>query len=70
VDGIGDLRTVMRERYGEKVRLRLVASRPNRFRRWVGRASESSGGFGDAGDWPARALAAVEARLLWSRFGL
>ena len=71
VDGIGDLRTVMRARYGENVRLRLVASRPTRLRRWLGRASESNGGFSDdVGDWPARLLAAIEARLLWSRFGL
>ncbi len=68
VDGIGDLRTVMRDRYGEKVRLKVVGRRSSRFRRMFSAGMESGGDFG--ADWPDRLLAAAEARAMWSRFGL
>lgn len=67
VDGIGDLRTVMRARFGERVRLVPVAS--ERRRRWYlprpARGVEARGiGFvAELADW-------LEARLLWARFGL
>lgn len=60
VDGIGDLRTVMREKYGEKVRLNVVAER----RGWLERR------FGLRVAWTEELLNAVEARSLWARFGL
>ena len=57
VDGIGDARSVLRERFGAAVRLVSVAAeRP--WRPWA------PGNLGSA------LLAAVEERLLWSRFGL
>jgi signal peptide peptidase SppA len=67
IDGIGDLRSVMRTRFGDRVRLVPVAS--GRRRRWP--FSRPQRGVGEAGlglvadlaDW-------VEARLLWARFGL
>ena len=67
IDGIGDLRTVMRARFGERVRLvpvtsdrrrRLPFSRPTR-----GVASLGSDFVAELVDW-------LEARLLWARFGL
>jgi signal peptide peptidase SppA len=68
VDGIGELRGVLRERFGEQVRLRMLES--TRVRRWwrlpgVGRAPHA--GLGDLLD---EFLAAIEERLHWSRFGL
>ena len=66
IDGIGEVRTVMRSRYGDKVKLRPVA--PQR-RRWpfLGRlpfaAREPISLIEEVVDW-------VETRLLWSRFGL
>jgi signal peptide peptidase SppA len=65
IDGIGDLRGVMRARYGEAVRLRPV---PTERRRWspLGRLALSREPFAplaDVVDW-------LEARLLWARFGL
>ena len=66
IDGIGELRAVMRARYGDKVRLRpVVAER----RRWsfLGRlpfaAREPLSLIAELADW-------IEARLLWARFGL
>ena len=74
VDGLGDLRTVMRKKFGEKVRLKLVGD----GRRWWRRRLHLP-----AVDYPARGLhhaaslelpssliAAIEERLLWNRFGL
>ncbi len=69
VDGIGDMRTVMRARFGDKVRLKVVGKPPNRLRMLFGRSSESelSPAFSD---WPEGLLRAIEARGLWSRLGL
>jgi signal peptide peptidase SppA len=67
IDGIGDLRAVMRARFGERVRLVPIAS--ERRRRWFlprpRRAAEASalGLVADLVDW-------LEARLLWARFDL
>lgn len=58
IDGIGDLRGVMRDKFGEKVRLRVVGGR----RGWLERR------FGlNAVD---ALLDGMEARALWWRFGL
>jgi len=69
VDGLGDLRSVMRGRYGEKVRFRLVGAEKGWLRRRLG---GSFGGTppGAAGDLVSGVLAAVEERLIWNRFGL
>src|SRR5579885_183060 len=68
VDGLGDLRAVMRERFGENVRLRMLESA--RVRRWwrlPGVRRPSRGGLGDLLD---ELIGAIEERLVWSRFGL
>jgi signal peptide peptidase SppA len=66
VDGIGDLRETLRERYGDKVRLKVIEPRRGLFRLpslgFAGRASVS----GMATD----AIAAIEDRIFWSRLGL
>lgn len=61
IDRIGDIHTVLRERYGEKVRLKPVGGERGFLRRRLGMAS---------GDVAGAAVAAVEERLLWNRFGL
>ncbi len=66
IDGIGELRAVMRARYGDKVRLRPVAAERRRWPflsrlRLVGREPFSL--VAELADW-------IEARLLWARFGL
>ncbi len=71
IDGLSDLRTKMREVYGDEVRFKLVAPSTSWFRRRRGVfASGGSFGFGLAPDGLAADLiSAVEARALWSRFG-
>lgn len=70
VDGLGDVRTVMRARFGDKVQLRLIGRRPRRFGFTLRSGATSGGAFDGLSDWPERLLAAVEARAMWSRFGL
>lgn len=76
VDGIGDLRSVLRSRFGDKVRLRLLQGE----KRWPWRRPfRLEGALDGAGPavpqaWAAEAaqgvLAGIEERALWSRFGL
>jgi signal peptide peptidase SppA len=62
VDGIGDLRGVMREKFGEKVNLRPIKAP----RSWL----QKRFGVSRAGALADDILAAIEERLIWSRFGL
>ncbi len=67
-DSIGDLRSVLRLRYGDKVRTPLIAGKRSLFGREVPGVS-----LGDA--WGKAGLAddllsALEARALWSQYGL
>lgn len=65
VDGIGDLRGVLRTRYGKKVAIRLVSPPTG----WFGRRVPGIGNaFGS--DWAENLISAVEARFIWSRYGL
>jgi len=76
VDGLGDLRSVMRDRFGEKVQLRLVQG----DRRWWRGRIRTDGGAGlpmpsmipagFADDLAGAVIGAIEERALWSRFGL
>jgi hypothetical protein len=50
----------MRERFGEKVRLKVVTRR----RGWLEKR------FGMRNDWADDLIGAVEDRSLWARFGL
>lgn len=71
IDGLSDLRTKMREIYGDEVRLKLVMPSTSWFRRR--RSVFAEGGafeFGfSPGSWAADLISAIEARALWSRFG-
>ncbi len=62
IDGIGDLRSVLRRRFGDKVKMRVVGERRSWWRRRLG--------LGLGRQWAAEAMAAVEDRALWARFGL
>lgn len=72
VDGVGELRPVLRERFGDDVKIRLIAQRRPRLARlfggFRGKGGESGGDMG--GTWSDDLLASVEARLMWNRFGL
>jgi signal peptide peptidase SppA len=73
VDALGDLRTVLRERYGSDVRMPLITAERSLF----GRRTPGVGGlaafFADAMDRPGMIedlMSAIETRAMWSRFGL
>lgn len=69
-DAIGDLRSFLRERYGEEVLTPLVAPERGFFgRRLRGVASELDLLAGHSG-WAEDLVSALEARALWSRYGL
>jgi signal peptide peptidase SppA len=66
IDGLGDLRTVLRARFGEDVRFRIVGARRSMLRRRFGILSERRGAAGTAAEF----LAAIDEWALWKRFGL
>jgi ClpP class serine protease len=61
-DGIGDLRSVLRQRFGEKVKLRVIDGQAGWLRRRFGLVRPDL--------WAAEALAALEERAWWARYGL
>src|SRR5271166_4342937 len=66
VDGIGELRAVMRARYGDKVRLRAISAERRRLpflSRLPFVRREPASLLAELTDW-------IEARLLWAKFGL
>jgi signal peptide peptidase SppA len=65
IDRLGDIRSVMRERYGDEVLLQVIgASRGFMFRRWLPPSQGLATGLAD------EAVAALETRALWARYGL
>jgi signal peptide peptidase SppA len=67
VDGLGDIRTVMRERFGDKVQLRMIEpARPPLIARLLGRRSVGQSSLVD----PSEMIGALEERAAWSRLGL
>ena len=70
IDGIADLRSKMRQLFGDKIRLKVVAAEKSgllsRLRRFSGSSGFDRPGLAFADDL----VSAVEARTLWSRFGL
>jgi ClpP class serine protease len=75
IDGIADLRSKMQELHGRKVRLKAVPLAAGgllaRFRRLPGLYNPiTNDGFAFAPSFADDVLSAIEARALWSRFGL
>ena len=68
-DGIGDLRSVLRERYGEKVRMPLIMAERSLLGRRVPGANVFDALAKQAG-LADDLISALEARALWSRYGL
>jgi signal peptide peptidase SppA len=66
VDRVGELREVLRERYGEGVVMKTMAVERGFFRRRLGFSRRE----GAAMSLIDQAIALLEERLLWSRFGL
>jgi hypothetical protein len=72
VDGIGDLRGVLRQRFGDKLVTPLISAE----RGWLGRRvsgvarGDLSMPAGLAGGLADDLISALEARAMWARFGL
>jgi signal peptide peptidase SppA len=66
-DRTGELRAVLREYFGEKVRLRFIPTEKSMLRRRLGL---HHGGDRAAVGLAAHLLALIEERLAWARFGL
>jgi signal peptide peptidase SppA len=72
VDALGDMRSVLKSRFGEKTRLELIREPRGFFGRRLGLFG-SAGGLSPADITGAAAdglLEAIEQRALWNRFGL
>jgi signal peptide peptidase SppA len=74
IDGLADLRTKMQALHGENVRLRSVPLAPggllSRFRRFPGFQRGSADGFAFGPSFADDLVSAIEARAIWSRYGL
>ncbi|MHC8508541.1 MAG: S49 family peptidase [Rhodospirillales bacterium] len=76
IDGVGDMRGVLRERLGERVRIRHVRAKRSFFQSLRGgnsaaaAAAAAPGAGARAGDWAGGLIAAAEERLTWNRLGL
>jgi len=68
IDGIGDLRAVMKDRFGEDVRFRIVGPKKKWWK--LGNGSIPGVDLMGGGLWADDLIAAVEERFLWNRFGL
>ena len=68
IDGLSDLRTKMREKFGKKVKLKLISQKKSLFRRFP--LFAGSGPTGSTSSMPDELISAVETRMLWNRFGL
>jgi serine protease SohB len=68
-DRLGDLRSTLRQRYGDKVRTPVITAERGLFGRWIPGLSSLQAltrrpGFAD------EVISALEARALWARYGL
>jgi len=78
IDGIADVRGLMRERYGDKVKLKVVGGEKSWFMRRFSKTGLPTGASlerlaNDSGfsqNLVEGGLSALETRALWSRFGL
>jgi len=64
IDGLGDLRSVMRTRFGDRVRFKPVDGERRWWRGRLGVGATDPLAIGEG------VIAAVEERLIWSRYGL
>lgn len=67
IDGLGDMRGVLRERFGDKVKLRVFGPRQGWLQRRFGITAPPRS---DPADWATALLDTALARAHWSRFGL
>src|SRR6266481_7171987 len=72
-DGIGDLRSTLRARYGEKVLTPVIAPASGMLSGLLGRRSPGAGSMralDGIGGLPDELISALETRAIWAKFGL
>ncbi len=70
IDGLGHLRPVLREKFGERVRLRVISAERGWLRRRFGMTRRPERLDVEVGGMVDGVLSALEDRALWSRYGL
>ncbi len=70
IDGIIDLRSKMRELYGDKVRLKLIGMERGLFRRRQGVGGADFGLNVSLSGFADELISSLEARAIWAKFGL
>ena len=69
-DAIGDLRSTLRARYGEKVQTPLVAPSSGMLSGLLGRRSPGAiSAWENAANLPEEVISALESRAIWAKFG-
>ncbi|HSY56585.1 MAG TPA: S49 family peptidase [Bradyrhizobium sp.] len=69
-DAIGDLRSTLRARYGEKVHTPLIAPASGMLSGLLGRRSAGAlSAWEGASSLPEQAISALESRAIWAKFG-
>jgi signal peptide peptidase SppA len=71
-DAIGDLRSTLRARYGEKVLTPVIAPAAGVLSGLLGRKSAGAGSLGELGGiagLPEEVISALETRAIWAKFG-
>jgi signal peptide peptidase SppA len=69
-DAIGDLRSTLRARYGEKVQTPLIAPASGMLSGLMGRRSPGAlAAWEGASSLPEEAISALESRAIWAKFG-
>lgn len=66
IDKLGDMKSVLRERYGKNVETPLIAPPSS----WLSRKTPGVSADLLEGDWAGTLISAVETRSLWARYGL
>jgi serine protease SohB len=72
-DGIGDLRSIVRARFGDKVLTPVVSPPSGMLAGLFNRRAASTsalGAFDAAVDWPDQVISALESRALWAKYGI
>ena len=69
-DAIGDLRSTLRARYGDKVQTPLIAPASGMLSGLLGRRSPGAlAAFENTASLPEEAISALESRAIWAKFG-
>jgi len=68
-DGLGDLRSTLRARYGDKVLTPLIAPPSGMLSGLLGRRSPGTFGLESVSALPEELISALESRAIWAKFG-